>query len=63
VWADPLALRPVNEQHPELVKKYTRLLEDAWGDHQLMAKQFKPGPKSALTPEQLERLRALGYIR
>jgi arylsulfatase A-like enzyme len=63
VWADPLALRPVNEQHPDLVKKYTKFLEDTWKDHQALAKQFKPGAKTALTPEQLERLRALGYIR
>jgi len=63
VWADPYALHPVNEQYPDLVKKYTRFLEDRWYDHQTLAKQFKPGPKVALTPEQLERLRALGYIR
>jgi arylsulfatase A-like enzyme len=63
VWADPLALRPVNEQYPDLVKKYTKFLEDTWKDHQALAKQFTPGPKVALTPEQLERLRSLGYIR
>jgi hypothetical protein len=27
------------------------------------AKPFRPGPKTALTPEQLERLRSLGDIR
>jgi arylsulfatase A-like enzyme len=63
VWADPFALHPVNEQHPDLVKKYTTFLEETWKDHQLLAKQFTPGAKVALTPEQLERLRALGYIR
>lgn len=35
VWADPWALRPLNEQHPDLVKKYTKFLEDTWKDHQL----------------------------
>jgi arylsulfatase A-like enzyme len=63
VWADPYALHPVNEQYRDLVKKYTKFLEDTWRDHQALAKQFKPGPKVALSPEQLERLRALGYIR
>jgi arylsulfatase A-like enzyme len=63
LWNDPLCIAPVNEQQPDLVKKYTKFLEDTWKDHQALAKQFKPGPKVALTPEQLERLRALGYIR
>jgi arylsulfatase A-like enzyme len=63
LWNDPLCITPVNEQHPDLAKKYTRFLEDTWKDHQALAKQFKPGPKTVLTPEQLERLRALGYIR
>jgi arylsulfatase A-like enzyme len=63
LWNDPLCVAPVNEQHPDLVKKYTKFLEDQWQAHQALAKQFTPGPKVALTPEQLERLRALGYIR
>jgi arylsulfatase A-like enzyme len=63
LWNDPLCIAPVNEQHPDLVKKYTKFLEDQWHAHQALAKQFTPGPKVALTPEQLERLRALGYIR
>ncbi len=63
VWADPWALHPINEQRPDLVKKYTTFLDDTWKDHQALAKQFKPGPKVALTSEQLERLRSLGYIR
>jgi arylsulfatase A-like enzyme len=63
LWNDPLCVAPVNEQQPELVQKYTKFLEDTWKDHQALAKQFKPGAKTALTPEQLERLRALGYIR
>jgi hypothetical protein len=63
LWNDPMCVSPVNEQHPELVQQYTTLLEDTWKDHQALATRFTPGPKVALTPEQLERLRALGYIR
>ncbi len=63
LWNDPQCIAPVNEQHPDLVKKYTKFLEETWVDHQLLARKFKPGAKTALTPEQLERLRALGYIR
>ncbi len=63
VWADPWALHPINEQRPDLVKKYTAFLEDQWKAHQALATRFKPGAQVALTPEQLERLRALGYVR
>jgi arylsulfatase A-like enzyme len=63
VWNDPLALTLMNDAHPELVKKYSALLEDQWKAHRALATQFTPGAKVALTPEQLERLRALGYIR
>jgi arylsulfatase A-like enzyme len=63
LWNDPLSIAPVNAQHQDLVEKYTKVLEDTWRDHQALAKQFKPGAKTALTPEQLERLRSLGYIR
>lgn len=63
VWEDPLALKPLNDQRPELVKKYTALLEKQWQSHQLLATRFKPGGAVELTPQQLERLRTLGYIR
>jgi arylsulfatase A-like enzyme len=63
LWNDPLCIAPVNEQQEDLVDYYLKFLTDQWKAHQALAKQFKPGPKSALTPEQLERLRSLGYIR
>ena len=52
----------MNAQHPELVEKYTALLERQWEAHQLLAKRFTPGGKLELTAAQLETLRALGYI-
>ncbi len=63
VWIDPLALTPMNDAHPELVTKYTTLLEKQWEAHRLLATRFTPGGKVELTPAQLEALRALGYIR
>jgi hypothetical protein len=63
LWNDPICVNPINEQRPDLVEKYTTFLEDTWNDHRALATQFTPGAKVALTPEQLERLRALGYIR
>jgi hypothetical protein len=43
LWTDPLAIQPVNELHPDLVKKYTAFLEQQWKDHQALATRFKPG--------------------
>jgi len=63
VGADPLALRPINEERPDLVNHYTTVLEEQWEAHQALATQFTPGAEVTLTPEQLERLRTLGYIR
>jgi hypothetical protein len=53
----------VNEEHPELVQRYTAFLETQWEAHQALAQHFTPGGEVELTPEQLETLRALGYIR
>jgi len=63
VLADPWALEPINDQRPELVDKYTGFLEEQWAAHQALATRFTQGGETALTPEQLERLRTLGYIR
>ncbi len=59
---DPFGGR-VNDQHPDLVEKYTELLEESWSSHQLLGAQFTRSGDSFLTPEQLRTLRALGYIR
>ena len=63
VWNDPLALRPVNDEHPALVLRYTELLQRQWEAHRLLARRFTPGGELELTAAQLETLRALGYIR
>jgi arylsulfatase A-like enzyme len=62
-WNDPFCLNSVHEEHPELVEHYTDFLEKQWEAHQALATRFTPGGEVALTPEQLETLRALGYIQ
>jgi arylsulfatase A-like enzyme len=63
IWDDPYCLVPLNDQYPELVKKYTKFLEERWEAHQTLAKYFTRSKDSPLTSEQLKVLRALGYIR
>lgn len=63
LWDDPFARQNVNERHPELVEKYTRLLEEQWRAHLAMAALYEPGGNVELSAEQIETLRTLGYIR
>ena len=60
---DPFALRAVNTDHPELVKEYTKVLFDQWQAHRALATRFEDASDVPLSPEQLEQLRALGYIQ
>jgi arylsulfatase A-like enzyme len=62
-WNDYYCLNSIHEKRPELVKKYTAFLEERWKAHQALAKVFSRSGKVPLTPEQLETLRSLGYIR
>ncbi len=63
LWEDPFTRQNVNARYPELVERYTRLLETQWRAHLAMAALYKPGGQVQLTAAQLETLRALGYIR
>jgi arylsulfatase A-like enzyme len=63
LWSDPYSLRSLHEERPDLVEKYTAFLEAQWEAHQTLARRFTPGGEVALTPEQLETLRSLGYIQ
>jgi hypothetical protein len=63
VLEDPMALHPVNDEHPDLVAHYTDVLTHQFEAHQLLARRFMPGGAIELTAEQLETLRTLGYIR
>ena len=63
LWNDPLCLRSLHEQRPDLVEKYTAFLEEQFEAHQALAQRFTRGEDSPLNPEQLETLRELGYIQ
>ena len=64
LWNDPFATRAVNDEHPELVERYRRELLTLWKAHQALAQRFAAdGEEVALNPEQLEQLKALGYIQ
>jgi arylsulfatase A-like enzyme len=63
VWDDPFARQRVNDRYPELVEKYTKLLTQQWQAHAALARRFQPGAENDMTPEQVETLRALGYIQ
>ncbi|MEE9183479.1 MAG: sulfatase, partial [Acidimicrobiia bacterium] len=40
--SDPMALHVLNEEHPDLVEKYTEFLEAQWEAHQALAQLFTP---------------------
>jgi hypothetical protein len=63
LWNDPYCLHSVHEEHPDLVEKYTAFLEAQFEAHLALGQYFTPGEDVVLTPEQLEMLRTLGYIR
>lgn len=63
LWNDPNCLHSIHEAHPDLVEKYTVFLEEQFEAHMALGKLFTPAEILALPPEQLEMLRALGYIR
>ena len=60
---DPLDQRDVSAQHPEVVKKLSAEM-DAW-KRRAEAERVKPDAEAnrALSAEDLERLRALGYVQ
>ncbi len=62
---DPLAHTPVDDAHPDRLRRAARDLRELWKAHRALALHFSEGEseESALTPEQLESLRSLGYIQ
>lgn len=58
---DPLNLRDVAGEHPEVVARLARYL-DAWHAQALEARIEADAAAAELSPEELEKLRALGYL-
>lgn len=62
-WSDPFARSAVNDAHPKLVEHYRSLLQKQYDAHRALAQRFQQAGDVPLTPEQLQQLRALGYIQ
>jgi len=61
---DPLATRNVNDEHPDLVAKYTEYLDRQREAHESVKQLIaRAEGQVELTAEQLETLRSLGYIQ
>jgi arylsulfatase A-like enzyme len=64
LWDDPLLERPINEERPDLVERYTNLLETQVKVNAALRELISGGGQSVeLRAEDLEQLRALGYIQ
>lgn len=63
LWDDPFCQHSVNADHPDLVKKYRELLGNRFREHLAVAKDFPREDQLALSNEQLEQLRSLGYLQ
>jgi arylsulfatase A-like enzyme len=63
LWHDPFCQHSLHEERPDLVKKYRELLENRFRKHLAMSKDFPREDQLALSNEQLEQLRSLGYLR
>jgi len=60
--ADPAEARSLAEEQPEVASRMQETLEAAVGRAESRAVDYAPDPPMALTPEELEALRALGYV-
>ena len=61
--SDPFCTRSVHAEHPDLVARYTEILEARWRAHRALAEDFSRQRETAMTPEQLRTLQALGYVQ
>jgi hypothetical protein len=52
----------INEERPDLVKKYRDLLEKHFREHLAVARDFPREDPLSLGNDQLEPLRSLGYL-
>jgi arylsulfatase A-like enzyme len=61
--ADPFVRQSVNAANAERVKTYERQIYHLWQAHEALSQRFTAAGEAALSPEQLQQLRALGYIQ
>ena len=61
--SDPAEQHDLAAQQPERVAAMRARLESWWESNRELAEQFGAGGRAELSPQALERLRALGYIR
>jgi len=61
--SDPFCTHSVHATHPEEVARYTAQLQELWRSHQKLAASFEAGGIVDPGEEQLEALRALGYLQ
>jgi arylsulfatase A-like enzyme len=59
---DPFTQNSLHEERPDLVEKYTRFLQRQLAIHRKLGESLGEGGQVAVGQEQLEALRALGYI-
>ena len=58
---DPINMTNVADQHPEVVERLATYLKN-WQEAALAAKLETEAAAEEMSPEELEKLRALGYI-
>jgi arylsulfatase A-like enzyme len=63
VQKDPHALRSIHEERPDLVAKYSKLLRRLWEENLELVLRFTREKEIPMRREEIERLRALGYLR
>jgi len=63
LWEDPHAFKSLHADRPDLVEKYTKMIDGIWKEHQRLAKAFTRSSSLPLTSAQIETLRSLGYLR
>ncbi len=59
---DPYTLHSLHDERPDLVEKYERFLQRQWAAHRELGETLGQGGQVTIGQEQLEALRALGYI-
>ena len=60
--SDPFTRNSLHEERPDLVERYQSFLQRQWEKHQELGERLGEGGRVQIGQEQLEALRALGYI-